>query len=124
MKITINRLKNSRQSLGIGLVVTDALFFGFTNPAKVVSPLLIVGFFLVSATLFYTVYTLLSSASEAGLSIGSRQRKAALGGVGVVALLIALQSVGQLSTHDVSVVIPFVVIAYIYLTYGQSSQEP
>lgn len=116
-----NLIKHRKKMLGSVLFVADLLFFGITNPDSVSSLTLFSGFLLLAATLFYGTWVFLSLAARAGLRVGAHERKAGLGVAGLMALLLALQSIGQLGTRDIAVAIPFALLVYAYVTYGQSS---
>lgn len=123
MIISTKVSKHGKRSIGITLVAVDVVFFGFTDPHAVQSQLLIVGFLLLSLSLFFGSYAVMELAAKAGFDIGRRQRKAAAAMAGVMALLVALQSIGQLSFRDMAVVVPFAILAYAYVSYGKSLQQ-
>lgn len=114
--------KHKKRRIGLGLLAIDGLFYSFTNPHSVSSPLLIGGLLLLSVNFFAATLLLLRLSQNIGFEIGPAYRKAAYGATTVMALLVALQSVGQLTTRDVVVMVPFAVIAYVYVAYAQ--QEP
>ena len=97
----------------------DALFFGFTNPARVPSLLLIVGFGLVVVTLYAGLRFV--------LSIGAiynpwfqRQRRPIGYITGLLAAMLALQSIGQLSLRDVIVLLVLSAVLAVYYDYSKS----
>lgn len=106
-----------------GLLILDSLFFGLTDPAEVPSFALIVGFFLFAATLYQLIKGLFKLGSWYGLSFAAHQRRFAKILTGVIAGLVALQSIGQLSQRDILVLIPLAMLAYMYMTYGRAYQE-
>jgi len=103
----------------IGLLVADCLVFSLTNARSVPSFMLIVGLILLLMTVYYLVYSLLTFARLYGLSI---RRKRRLAGVltGLMSGLVALQSIGELNSRDVLVLLPLAVIGYAYSFYGKS----
>lgn len=103
----------------IGLLIVDGLMFTFTNPKSVPSFVLIVGFLLLVTTLYYLVYSLLTFARLYGLSI---KRKRSLAGslTGLISGLVALQSIGELNSRDVLVLLPLVIVSYAYSFYGKT----
>jgi hypothetical protein len=103
----------------VGLLVIDGLAFTLTNAKSVPSFGLIVGFVLLIATLYYLAYSLLTFARLYGLSIG-RKRRLAGSLAGLVSGLVALQSIGELNSRDVLVLLPLVVIGYAYSFYGKT----
>ena len=103
----------------VGLLVIDGLAFTLTNAKSVPSFMLIVGFVLLIATLYYLVYSLLAFARLYGLSI-RRKRRLAASLTGLISGLVALQSIGELNSRDVLVLLPLVVIGYAYSFYGKT----
>lgn len=119
MKLAADSVKHKVSITGLALLATDGAFYGFTDPNAVSSPLLFAGLLLLSVNLFSFAYLAMRLLGKAGFVVGAHYRKAVLGGAGVTALLIALQSIGQLTTRDVVVLVPFAVIAYVYISYAQ-----
>lgn len=104
----------------VALLTLDGLFFGLTEPRSVAAPLLMVGFGLIVANLYFMIRGILRMARWYGLSFGSHARRVAAVATGAIGGVVALQSVGQLSPRDVIVLLPFAVIGYLYTSYGQS----
>lgn len=104
---------------GLALLAADSLFFGMTNPRRVASSLLIVGFLLFSLSLYYLFGGLLAAARLYGLSFGRHRRRLALFVTGGTAGLVALQSIGELSFRDILVLGLISLVLYIYLGYGR-----
>jgi hypothetical protein len=104
-------------------IVADALFYGLSDPAGVGTVLLMVGFVLAVITIYW-----LSLGFAALLGLYSktlrrqRQRLARAFTVGG-AVLVALQSMGQLSLHDVAVLLPLVALAYFYVSYHRPNRS-
>lgn len=103
-----------------GLIAIDILFFGFTNPTNVASWLLIVGFGLVVATLYVSL--------RLALSIGGvynpwfqRQRRPVAYLTGVLAAMLALQSIGQLSLRDSVVLLVLSAVLAVYYGYSRKN---
>ena len=116
-------MKNIRSRpfwLSIGLIITDGLFFGLTNPVKVASIVVIVGFALLTLSVYWLSYNLQKILSLYAPWL-SRQRNLSLTLTGGLASLLALQSIGQLTMRD-SLLIPVAALAvYAYLGYGKRS---
>jgi hypothetical protein len=98
------------------LLVMDGLFFGLTDPSKVNSLFLIAGFILLGLSLYLLVQIVLSFLEKLGFKINNR-RKIAVFVVILSCLLLALQSIGQLSARDVLIIIPLAILLYIYAAY-------
>lgn len=107
----------------LATVVADALFFGLTNPADAGTTQLMIGFVLAVATIYWLAR---GFAGLLGLysKVLKRQRRRltkalTIGG----AVLIGLQSMGQLSPRDVAVLLPLIVLAYFYVSYVRPGQR-
>jgi hypothetical protein len=99
------------------LLLADALFFGLTDPMNVASPLLIVGFLLMLTTLYFVILALLKLAKLYGLHDVRLGRRFARGTTAISGGLMALQSIGQLSTRDLLILLPLAMVAYLYSAY-------
>ena len=105
-----------------GLLAADILLFGTTDPRDTVSFMLVVGFVLLSVTLYYLLDGLLALTKLYGLPV--RHRKRALRAMALTASgLLALQSIGQLSVRDVVILAPLTVLMYFYIAYSKSSKR-
>jgi hypothetical protein len=104
------------------LLVLDGLFFGFTNPNSINSVYLIVGIILVGITFFGFLDLMLYILTRSGLNLRHR-KKLALYLTAMFVVLLALQTIGQLTFRDVIVIVPLVSLLYIYLTYVRSGSD-
>jgi len=104
-----------------GLVAVDGVVFGFTNAANVPSFVLMAGFLLLAVTFYYLIRGLLAAAGLYGLAVRRKRRLAAVM-TGSISGLVALQSIGELNARDVLVLIPLMLIGYIYTSYGKSTR--
>jgi uncharacterized protein (DUF3820 family) len=120
MIFIIKLLRHRKFILMTGLVAIDALFFGLTNPNRVPSLLLIVGFGLVVATL-YTVLRLVLSIGEVYSAWFRRQRRPVGFVTVVLAAMLALQSIGQLALRDVVVLLVLSAVLAVYYNYSKSN---
>lgn len=102
-----------------GLVAADTALFSFTNAANVPSYELIVGFLLLAVTFYYLVCSLLTFIKLYGVSV-RRKRHLAAAATGLASGLVALQSIGELNSRDVAVLLPLMVVGYVYSFYGKS----
>ncbi|HET7320252.1 MAG TPA: hypothetical protein VFI84_01540 [Candidatus Saccharimonadales bacterium] len=105
------------------VMVLDIAFFSTTDPSKVAAPWLIVGYILAVATLYWVVRALVAFL---GLySKGLRRQKKRFTKVLTLtgAILLAMQSVGQLSLRDIAMIVPLALLSYFYFTYGRSKRE-
>ncbi|MEK7594086.1 MAG: hypothetical protein AAB436_00390 [Patescibacteria group bacterium] len=113
---SIARNKHVRQL--ICLLIADFLVFGLTDAQAVPSLMLMIGFLLLVATIYNLVGGILTLSKLYGLSIKNKRRLAA-SATGLIAGLIALQSIGQLNSRDIFVLLPLVILAYLYGLYLQ-----
>ena len=84
--------------------------------------MLIVGYLLLCATLYYLFDGLLSLGRLYGVPVRHKKRflRTAIllaGGV------IALQSIGQLSPRDILVLAPLSILLYLYVAYARSTRQ-
>jgi len=106
----------------ITLLVLDIAFFTKTNASQVAPIVLIIGFVLLVLTCYELLYGLLSVARLYGLPIRYKQRLA-LYLSGVAGLILALQSIGELTPRDVLVLLPLATLGYIYGVYATSRKR-
>lgn len=107
----------------IGLLALDGAFFTLTNPNQVDSLVLIVGFLLLSLTSYLLVSRLCVVSQLYGLPLAKQSHRVALFGTGVIAGLLALQSIGELTLRDLLVVVPLGIVMYLYLSYGKNKNR-
>jgi high-affinity Fe2+/Pb2+ permease len=122
MRFTLKALARRHTRQFIILLGLAALMYGGSNAKNVPSLLLMVGFLLLLGVLYHFFYGLLSLAGLYGLKL-KRQNRFALCFTGVTGLLVALQSIGELSPRDVVVLLPLAGLAYIYSSYGASEKR-
>ena len=104
----------------VGLLVADGLFFGLTDPDKVPSLFLMIGFLLCAGTLYVLIRAILAASAWYGLPLnkhGSRLARVVTLAAGV---LIALQSIGELGSRDILVLMPLTLVSYLYVSYGRT----
>lgn len=110
-------IKNRKSQYLLIIVVVDLLFFGLTDPSKVPSVLLVAGFVLLIAT-FYLAFSVVLEAIDGGDEVlPKRNRNIVPISTAVLAFVIAMQSIGQLSIRDLLAVIPLAVLFLIYSSY-------
>ncbi len=116
-------LNNFRLWQITGLIVADVVFFGVTNPANVPSYMLVVGFVLFMASFYYLVLGLFRLGKWYGLDYSAKQVRLARIITSVTAIIVALQTTGQLSHREIFVLIPLALIAYAYMSYIHPKRE-
>lgn len=102
----------------LGLIGLDGLFFGLINAAEAPAIMMIIGFALLSISLYYLIYGLVGLSSLYGLSL--RKRPLARYLTIIASSLLALQSIGQLSARDIQVLLPLVLLGYGYAAYARN----
>lgn len=123
MRFTFRALTRRHSRQLIILLGLSAFIFGGSDAKNVPSFLLMVGFLMLLGLLYHLSYGLLSLARLYGLKL-KNQGRFALYFTGVTGLLIALQSIGELSPRDVVVLLPLAALAYIYSSYGVAQKRP
>src|SRR3954466_12378461 len=96
----------------VALLTLDGLFFGLTDPKNVPSWLLMAGFLLFVSTVYYLVKAALVVLSWYGLPTLRHKRRLTLSLTIVIGIFIALQSLGELGSRDVIVMLPFTWLSY------------
>lgn len=105
-----------------GLLVVDILFFGLVSPDDHAA-LAIPAFVLLVITSWYICRGVMAYIGKITGVRRQIQRRLSIVLVATFALMIALQSVGQLTVRDVATLLPLVVIGYLYLSYVRSSSQ-
>ncbi len=123
MKQRLASILNHRSlAAPLALLGVDIVFFSTTNPNRVPSALLIVGFLLVALSIYALLRLVLAIGSVYGLPVQGRGRRPALFLGVCAAVMLALQSLGELSLRDVIVLALLGLIAYVYTGYGRDSR--
>lgn len=116
-------LKNPRLWQITGLIIADVLFFGVTNPTNVPSYMLIVGFVLLMTTFYYLVLGMFRLGKWYGLDFSKKQVRLARIITTITAVIVALQTTGQLSHREIFVLMPLAILAYAYMSYISPKRE-
>jgi hypothetical protein len=114
----IGQLSNQRTHQLAVIGIADGLFFGVIDPEKAASGLFIVAFLLLVLSFYVLLLGICDIGTRYGLRVKHRKR-VALTVTAVIAGLLALQSIGQLSAHDLAVVLPLVALGYFYFSYNK-----
>ncbi len=99
------------------LFVVDIVFFSAVNPVKAYAVVIIVGYALLVLTLYVLIDFLLALGERIIPFSLSTKRRIAQASTLVLGLLIAMQSIGQLTTKDILAVIPLIIVLSIYFSY-------
>lgn len=106
----------------IGLIISDIIYFGSTNIAKIPAFMVILGYLLLIFSLYTLLYYCLGFIRLYGVPI-NRKRRLAMYITGAAGLLVALQSIGELSMKDVLVMLPLALVGYMYLSYSRANEQ-
>lgn len=122
--MNIDKLKNYKHFRPYVLVVlADVLFFAFFSPVGstwVILPALV----LVIITIWLGVRLLMHGISQLLPLKSSTQKRLTRLLVIAIGLVVALQSIGQLTAKDVLTIVPLVAVLYFYMAYtGTTSAE-
>jgi hypothetical protein len=106
----------------LGLFFVDILFYTLSNPNKDPSYMVIVGFVLLILSVYLIINLTFALLHLYGLRM-KRKKPLSLYLTGMVGLIIALQSVGELSPRDVLELLPIVIIGYAYTDYMRPNHK-
>lgn len=96
------------------LLMVGAVFFMFTNPRSVPSVVLIVGFAMIFAVLYVGLRLIIRLLGLRDRMSAAQYKVLTLGGAGLPVLLLALQSIGQLTLRDVVTIAALFLVGSFY----------
>ena len=118
----MKHLKNKKIQACLLLLLADLLFFGIVSPRDAASPLLFVGFILLGLSSGIVWYGLLRL-SRIMVGLPKRGiRRLTLGLTLTTVVLLALQSIGQLTVRDGFVILVLLGIFWFYSSYYRRKQ--
>lgn len=103
--------------LVVGLLMVDAIFFSVINPTKAYALVVIVGFGLLVLTIYAIIDLLLMLLTRVVPLSDLLHKRILTAGTMLLGLLIAMQSIGQLTVRDMFALIPLVLVLAFYLSY-------
>jgi len=118
----MKNLTKSSITLPLSLIIIDSLLFSLSDPRKVPSFLLIVAFLLLTATFYYVVKGLVKLLGWYGVNAKHPNRLASTI-TAVFGGITALQSIGELTGRDMLVLLPLVLVGYLYFSYNPRSSK-
>jgi hypothetical protein len=101
----------------LAVLVIDGLFFSLINPQKTHSVIIIVGFGLLVLTVYLGIDLLLGLLQRVMSFSAATRRRLQDASTMLIALLLAMQSIGQLTIRDLLALIPLVLVLAFYLSY-------
>lgn len=120
MRLLASRSRLTRKKwLLAALAAADLVVFGGTNPHSAPSIVLFIGFLLLATNFYALLLGALKLVAWYGLSPGRYHKRFIRVAAGLFSGVVALQSIGELSSRDVLVLLPLAFIAYLYLSYGR-----
>ncbi len=117
-----NIIRHKRLWQVCALLVVDGVFFTSTNTAQVAPIVLMFGFILFMTTTYEVIYGLLSVARLYGLPI-QRKKRLTLYASAVLTIVVALQSLGELSLIELLVLVVLAVLAYFYGIFAATNKQ-
>ena len=117
-----NKLYLSKISQGLALLIIDSVFFGATDPAQAPSGFFIIAFILAGFSFYWVANLLYQSAMSYGAPLRHRKRAVIYTTICLM-IVVALQTVGQLSSRDIVLILPFALMAYLYISYQQQHYQ-
>jgi hypothetical protein len=105
-------------SLGV-ICLLDSLLFMMSNPRNAPPLILMTGFCLGVATLYYAARLVLALAQFYGVPLGSHNAKVAVAITALSGSLMALQTMGQLTVRDIVILLPFLALTYGYFAFAR-----
>ena len=104
------------------LFVLDCIFFSTVNPVQAYAVVIVVGFLLLVLTLYILIDFLLAVSERVIPFSHHTKHRMALATTLVLALLIAMQSIGQLTVKDIMAVVPLIIVLSVYFSYMLKKQ--
>lgn len=102
----------------------DILFFSLVNPSHGSSLLVIVGCLLLIITIYLGLRLILDLLGVVVVPMRQPVKQRIAGIITfLVSFILIMQSIGQLSMHDVLAVVPLVIVVYFYLSYTTKKQS-
>lgn len=123
MEKTVKYIKKRSVMYFAVVVALDVAFFSSTDPGKVAAPWLIVGYILAVATLYWLVRAFVAFLGLYSKVLRRQKQRLVKVLTLIGAVLLAMQSVGQLTFKDMSMIVPLSLIAYFYFSYGRSKSK-
>lgn len=108
----------------LALLIADILVFFTVDPRQAPSVVLMIGLLLLVATIYIVICAGLYLIGFGIPSLRKREKKLRILLSVVVAFLVGLQSLGQLTAKDFIAVIPLLLVGYFYLTYPNDQKVP
>ncbi|HET8992013.1 MAG TPA: hypothetical protein VFN31_03210 [Candidatus Saccharimonadales bacterium] len=106
----------------LALFLIDFLFFGSINSTKVAPFMLIVGLIVLVMNIYFLVYGVISLIRLYGIAVKRKGRISLYSSI-FLGILIALQSIGELSGRDLIVIVMLAVASYAYITYAGTAKQ-
>lgn len=104
--------------LMLSATLTIGLFIG-TDAAKASSFVIILSFILLITTIYYLIYCILGFLKLYGINI-KHQKTISIYVTIASGILIALQSIGELGSRDIIVLLPLAILGYFYSSYAKT----
>ena len=109
-------LRNYQFQMVVAVLIADGFFFSFTKPSTASSQLLIAGFGLLIITTYF-ITRLIIALLGLVVPVIAKQKYLEVVVSAIFGVIVALQSLGQLSLRDFIVVVVFAGFIYLYGSY-------
>lgn len=107
----------------MALVLVDCLYYGLINPTKAYALVVVGGFALLIVNIYVGMTLLLMLVRRVvPLSIAVQRRVRAFT-TAILGVLMAMQSIGQLTVKDLLALVPLVVVLLFYLSYQKRARQ-
>ena len=114
-----NLVLNRQIQVCAALIAADCLVFTLVDPVSASATWLFSGYVLLGLTLFALARLLAEAFKSYGRRTYGLSKRLMYYGAATVVTLIGLQSVGQLTVRDVTMMAAFAVLAYLYISYDK-----
>jgi hypothetical protein len=103
----------------VALAMVDIAFFGLISPnssAFVIIP----AFILVVLSIFVILTLIVAYVGKMFVVKPKNQKRIVFMSTATLGIIIALQSIGQLTVRDVATIVPLILVLYLYMSYTKS----
>jgi len=116
------KFKSRHIQLTIGLVLIDLIYFSDTSATDSKPLIIFTGFILIGLTFYAFINGIMKFLSLYGIKIRQISRFSAFISIFLI-IILALQSIGELSIKDVLVLLPITLITYVYSSYFKKASR-
>lgn len=101
------------------LMVVDVLFFGVISPNA--NAFVIIPAFILVVISIFAIFNVITAYICKVLEVKPKnQQRIVAVSTATVGVIVALQSIGQLTVRDVATIVPLILVLYLYMSYTKS----